>query len=104
MLVFPCFILVPLLQTMVVRQQSLCDLGYTFSFSLTVTLKNRTGPQQPGFYWAFELFIRECAWCGKTAAYRGPGSGAISTGSDPGFSSHPSLETPGFRWQGNPPR
>jgi len=69
--------LVPLLQAMVVRQQSLCDLGYTFSFGLAVHLKNRTGPQQPGFYWAFDLFIRECGWGGKTASWRGAGWGAI---------------------------
>jgi hypothetical protein len=75
---------------MVVRQQSLCDLGYTFSFSLTVTLKNRTGSQQPGFYWAFDLFIRDCASGGKTAACHGPGPGAISTTDS--------------RWQRNPPK
>jgi hypothetical protein len=63
---------------MVVRQQSLCDSGYTFSFSLTVSLKNRTGPQQPGFYCAFDLFIRECASGGKTATCRGLGWSEIS--------------------------
>jgi hypothetical protein len=44
------------------------DQGYTFSFGLTVLAKNRTGPHQPGFYWAFDLFIRECGSGGKTAA------------------------------------
>jgi hypothetical protein len=34
---------------------------------VAVTLKKSTGPQQPDFYWAFDLFIRECAWGGKAA-------------------------------------
>lgn len=43
------------------RRQSLCALGYRFSFGLTVLFEHRTGSRKPGFLGAFDLFIRDCA-------------------------------------------